>query len=87
VIEVQPRPAESAPAPVDVAGLSRLAAGTGGRVVDPQAADGWLAADSAQPVTVVERRTFDLWHNFSLVLCLCVLMAADWGTRLSRGLV
>jgi hypothetical protein len=87
VIEVQSRPAESDGAPVDVAGLARLASSTGGRMIDPRAADGWLPADSGSTITVTERRSFDLWQNFTLVIALCALLGVDWATRLFRGLV
>jgi hypothetical protein len=87
VLEVQPRAAESDPAPVDLAGLARLASSTGGRVIDPQSPEGWLAAESGQSMTVVESRSFDLWQNFTLVVALCLVLGADWMTRLFRGLV
>ena len=74
-------------APVDMGLLGRLASATGGRVIDPAAADGWLPTAPETPTTVVKRQSFDLWHNFALVLVLCVLMAGDWSLRLFRGYV
>ncbi len=86
-VEVTSAPAESDPAPVDASALARLASATGGRLVDPLSADGWLAPSAAERLTTVERRSFDLWHNFSLLLLLSVLLAADWTLRLFRGYV
>ncbi|MCC7421088.1 MAG: hypothetical protein IT428_12470 [Planctomycetaceae bacterium] len=87
VIEVVPRAGERDPAPVDVAYLARLASETGGRVVDPQAEDGWLKPEAASTVKTVRAQSFDLWHNFTMLLALCVLLAADWTLRLFRGFV
>jgi hypothetical protein len=39
------------------------------------------------PATLVIQQSIDLWHNFTLVLVLCTLMAADWSLRLFRGFV
>lgn len=86
-VEAVPRPGESDDAPVDLGLLGRLASATGGRIIDPTAPDGWLPATHETPATVVERQSFDLWHNFALLLVLCVLMAADWSLRLFRGYV
>lgn len=86
-IEVVSRPGEKDFAPVDAAALERVAAATGGRVIDPAAADGWLKANSAEPATVVRRQSYDLWHNFTVLLALSALLAADWTMRLFRGYV
>lgn len=87
VIEVAGRSQEADGSPVDRAALERWAAATGGRVIDPDQADGWLAADALPSVTTTRRQSYDLWHNFSLLLLLCVLLAADWSYRLFRGYV
>jgi hypothetical protein len=87
VIEVTPRAGERDPAPVDVAWLARLASETGGRVIDPQAEDGWIKSDAVSTVKTVRAQSFDLWHNFTMLLALCVLLAADWTLRLFRGFV
>ncbi len=87
VIEVASRGNETDGSPVDHATLERWAAATGGRRIEPSQPNGWVAADSRSSTTVVRRQSFDLWHNFSLILLLCVLQAADWTFRLFRGYV
>ena len=86
-VEAVPRPGEQDDSPVDMGLLSRLASATGGRIVDPASADGWLPGTAEPPATVVRRQSLDLWHNFTLVLVLCALMAGDWTLRLFRGYV
>jgi len=86
-VEAVPRPGEEDDAPVNMALLGRLASSTGGRVIDPAAVDGWLPNEPESSATIVKRQSFDLWHNFALVLVLCVLMAGDWTLRLFRGYV
>jgi hypothetical protein len=86
-VEAVPRPGEQDDSPVDMGLLSRLASATGGRIIDPAAADGWLPAAAEPSATVVRRKSLDLWHNFTLVLVLCALMAGDWTLRLFRGYV
>jgi hypothetical protein len=87
IIEAAPRPREDDPSPVDAAFLARLASATGGRVIDPTSADGWLPPVEGPPTTVQRRQSFDLWHNSALLLVLCTLLAADWSLRLFRGYV
>ncbi len=86
-VEAVPRPGEQDDSPVNMSLLGRLASATGGRIIDPAAADGWLPSTAEPPAIVVKRQSFDLWHNFTLVLVLCVLMAGDWTLRLFRGYV
>ncbi len=87
VIEVTPRGNETDGSPVDFAVLERWASATGGRRIDPSLTDGWIGSDSQSSTTVARRQAFDLWHNFALILLLCVLLAADWTLRLFRGYV
>ena len=87
VIEVASRGNETDGLPVDHATLDRWAAATGGRRVEPNKPNGWIEADSRSSTTVVRRQSLDLWHNFSLILLLCVLLATDWTLRLFRGYV
>ena len=87
VIEVASRGNETDDSPVDYASLERWAAATGGHRIESSRPDGWIGADSRSSTTVVCRQALDLWHNFSLVLLLCVLLAADWTIRLFRGYV
>lgn len=87
VIEVVSRGNETDGSPVDHTALDRWAAATGGHRIEPNRPDGWIGADSRSSTTVVRRQALDLWHNFALVLLLCVLLAADWTLRLFRGYV
>lgn len=87
VLEVASRGNERDGSPVDYAALERWASATGGRAIDPSSPDGWLGTATPPPTTVVRRQSFDLWHNFSLLLLLCTLFAADWTLRLFRGYV
>ena len=87
VVEVASRGNETDGSPVDRAVLERWAAATGGRRIEPSLSDGWVEANSQSSTTVVRRQGIDLWHNFSLILMLCVLLAADWTLRLFRGYV
>ncbi len=87
VIEVASRGNETDGSPVDHASLERWAAATGGHRIESSLPDGWIGADSRPSTTVVRRQALDLWHNFSLVLLLCVLLAADWTLRLFHGYV
>jgi hypothetical protein len=87
VIEVSPRGDESDGTPVDVAVLERWASATGGRRIDPSLSDGWIDSHSLSAAIVVRRQAIDLFHNFTLVLLLCVLLAVDWTLRLFRGYV
>jgi hypothetical protein len=86
-IEVSPRAEEQHPRPVDAAALARLAAATGGRIIDPSAAEGWLPDPERGQAVVVRPQVFDLWHNFTLLGVLCLLLAGDWSLRLFRGYV
>ena len=65
--------------------IARLTASTGGRVIDPTTAEGWLPNAAPASTTVVRQQPIDLWHNFTLMLVLAGLMAADWSLRLFRG--
>ena len=85
VIEVASRGNETDGSPVDHAALDRWAAATGGRRIERNKPDGWVEPDSRSSTTVVRRQAFDLWHNFAMVLLLCVLQAVDWTLRLFRG--
>ncbi len=86
-LEALSRPGEADDAPVDLGLLARLASATGGRLIDPATPDGWLPAEAETAATIVERQSIDLWHNFSLLLILCLLLAGDWSLRLFRGYV
>ena len=87
VIEVASRGNESDGSPVDHATLERWASATGGRRIEPSQPNGWVAANSRSSTIVIRRQALNLWHNFTLILLLCALQAADWALRLFRGYV
>jgi hypothetical protein len=86
-IDVTPLHGEVDGSPVDRANLARLAASTGGVVVDPYNSATWPQSDLRQwePLTVA--RTLDLWQDYTLLLALCLLLGIDWVVRLVRGYV
>jgi hypothetical protein len=81
----EPRP-ERDGAPVDMANLARIAAATGGKVVDPADPQTWPAS-AASRAAVTERRTVDLWNRSYLLLLLAGIAGSDWLLRLLRGYV
>jgi hypothetical protein len=73
-------------APVDQANLSRIAAATGGQLLDPADTASWPVS-VGQRAVVAERRTFDLWNRGYLLVFLALLAGTDWLLRLLRGYV
>ncbi|MCE9605998.1 MAG: VWA domain-containing protein [Planctomycetia bacterium] len=72
---------------VDHAALAKIAARTGGQVVDLADARSW-PTPGERPVSVVEeRRSINLWDDFVLLTLLCLVLGADWLLRLLRGYV
>lgn len=67
--------------------IDRLAAATGGGKVDLDRPDTWPKPSSNKVLQVEERRTVDLWSNFTLVLALVGVLGLDWLLRLLRGFV
>jgi hypothetical protein len=86
-IDVEQPKAEDAVTAVDVANLARIAAATGGTLIDPEDRGTWPTDRQADAVAVEVTRSIDLWNNFSLVLLLCALLGLDWLIRLLRGYV
>lgn len=84
-LDVEPAQAELAGTRVDETNLSRIAAATGGRAIQPADPDTWPGDAETQSVRVREVRTLDLWNNFTLLLILSVLLGTDWLLRLLRG--
>ena len=85
--EAEAPPSGGADPGVDRAALARLAAATGGRVVDPARPESWPAPEGQAPPAVQQPHTADLWNNFTLLLVLCGLLGVDWLIRLFKGLV
>src|SRR5262249_45136905 len=84
-LQVDDTPGELADQGVDLANLTRLAQATGGKIVDPGRPDTGPNRD-AEPRTVQQATTIDLWQNFTLLLLLCGLLGIDWFIRLFTGL-
>ncbi len=72
--------------PVDHANLARIAAATGGKVIDPEDSATWPAS-AGGPAAVTERVTVDLWNRSYLLILLALVAGTDWLIRLLRGYV
>lgn len=72
---------------VDHAALARLAARTGGRVVDLADRATWPAPANGQVAQVETPYTANLWDNLLLPALLCVVLGIDWLIRMLRGYV
>lgn len=87
MIDVEEARSELAATGIDHANLARIAAGTGGHVIDLNNADSWPTADEQPAEMETRTRRLDLWNNFSLLVLLCLLLGSDWLLRLVRGYV
>jgi hypothetical protein len=87
VIDVDPPRAELAGVQVDQDNLARIAAATGGKVIDLDDPATWPTSEDSPRVSVAQAQTLDLWNNFTLLLVLCALLGTDWLLRLLRGYV
>jgi hypothetical protein len=87
VIDVDEARGERDGTPVDVANLTRIAAATGGTVVDPGDPETWPASSVHERERVPQTKMIDFWNGYSLLLALCVLLGVDWLLRLLRGYV
>lgn len=72
---------------IDHAALARIAARTGGKVVDLNDAQTWPMVNASTATTVNERHGENLWNDFVLVTMLSLVLGADWLLRLMRGFV
>ena len=84
-VEATPARGETDDSGVDRAALAAIAARTGGRVVDPADPQTWPSPGDDPPPLVEERRTVNLWENFSLLTLLCLVLGGDWLAHLLRG--
>ena len=87
VIDVEEARSETAGVGIDHVNLARIAAATGGRVIDLHDPQTWPDADGQPAETVTRTRQLDLWNNFTLLIVLCALLGTDWLLRLLRGYV
>lgn len=89
LLDVPAAGGERTDAGVNHAALSRLAAATGGRLIDSTRPETYTnPRPAAGPRAVIAReKTVDLWENYSLVLVLVALLGIDWLIRLRRGFV
>jgi len=83
-LDVEKAQPERDGAPVDVANLSRIAASTGGKVLDPDDPQTWPSS-TAGPIKVRERVMVDLWNGYFLLVLLALVAGADWLIRLGHG--
>lgn len=86
-IEVVAARGETDDVGVDRAALEEIARRTGGRVINPDDPQTWPTPGTGLPPTVEERRTVNLWENFTLLTLLCLVLGGDWLMRLLRGYV
>src|SRR5262245_13546414 len=80
-IDVDPARAERDGAPVNTDNLARIAAATGGKVIDPSDSATWPTSATG-PVAVRERFTLDLWNRSYLLILLAIVAGIDWLLRL-----
>lgn len=80
----EPR-SELASTGLDREALARIAAMTGGRLIDPASPAAAFAKDKPRPITLARTYTLDLWGNSALLILLAALFALDWTLRLIRG--
>jgi hypothetical protein len=85
VLYVEEGQAEQSDIRIDRINLARIAAGTGGKVIDLARADTWSESGDQPNRLAAQTRTLDLWNNFTLVLLICGLLGADWILRLRKG--
>jgi hypothetical protein len=86
-LEVASEAPERDGAPVDLANLTRIAAATGGKVIDVFDSRSWPTSTAAGPVVVTERETIDWANRWYLLVLLAVVAGTDWLLRLLRGWV
>jgi hypothetical protein len=80
-------PAGTRSAGVDRLALARLAAATGGWVIDPARPETWPVSEGTALPPIQQGQTLDLWSSFTLLLLLCGLLGSDWVVRLVKGLI
>jgi len=86
-VEIEEARGEESDRGVDAVSLARIAAASGGQVIDPARSETWPAASERALATVARFQTIDLWNNFTLLLILCALLGTDWFLRMFKGLV
>jgi hypothetical protein len=87
VIDVEEAHGERDSAPVDLANLTRIAASTGGVVLDPDKPETWPTSSVRERPRITQTTTIDLWNSYTLLLLLGLIMGVDWFLRLFRGYV
>jgi hypothetical protein len=86
-VDVEAPAPEEAPRAPNRAALERLAAGTGGAVLDPADPGTWRPAAEARPARVSRTVVVDPWDGLGLILALVAVLGLDWLIRLMRGYV
>ncbi len=67
--------------------LSRIAASTGGRIIDRLDRNTWPNPEKLDKKPVTRTITASLWDNSTLLVLLVLLMGSDWAIRLKKGLI
>lgn len=80
-------PPENEALAINQANLARIAAGTGGRVIDRSDKSTWPTPENLGKIPITKNVTVALWDNATLLVLLVLLMGADWAIRLKKGFV
>jgi hypothetical protein len=83
--DVETASAELADPAIDFAKLARIAEDTGGTVIDRADPNTWESLTAYEEIAVSREKTLDLWHGYSLLVLLSLLLGGDWLLRLLRG--
>src|SRR5262249_5933607 len=67
---------------IDSANLTRIASGTGGKVINPDDKSTWPTQLKLDRYEVEQPRHLDLWNNMTLLMILAALLGTDWLLRL-----
>ena len=87
VIAIEEPGGASSTGRIDWAYLQRLAATSGGRLIDPRQPETFPTTPESALPTIERASTIDPWNNFSLLFLLCALLGLDWLIRLTKGFV
>jgi hypothetical protein len=87
MLSVRPLADETTPQPVDRDYLARLAAATGGRLLDLADRSSWPQPSKAEPTVVTRTSAISLWQTGILLVLLAITLGCDWGYRVWQGLI
>lgn len=66
--------------------LERISANTGGRVVQPEELESFVAGLQNEKMPVTETWTYPLWHHWGILCLITLCLTGEWGLRRLRGL-